>query len=104
MICISNKELDLFNIPERIIFTNNGAYDLEQKEIFGYYTWVGYQHKSMRSERKMAELIEKFARTEVVDAFANTFNLPINQVHVEDHINTTDMFRIWVECDEDKFS
>ena len=87
------NDLDV-RLPDRIVLTDNGAYDLEKCGIEGYYVWVGYEHDS-RNNSKMLRLVEEAARDIVAPALANYSK--VNDVHIEDRTSTTDMFRLWVE-------
>ena len=79
------------NLPPRIVSTDNGAYDLEQKGLSGRYTWIGYQHKSMRTEQGMRQAVED-AANEIARRMKDEFG---GDVKVEDKWKTTDMYRVY---------
>lgn len=87
------NDLDI-RLPDRIVLTDNGAYDLEKRGIKGYYVWVGFEH-DLRNNSKMLRVVEDAARNIVAPALANYCK--VNDVHIEDRTSTTDMFRLWVE-------
>ena len=94
MILITNKELDI-NVPDQLVFTDNGAYDLEKENITGYYTWIGFEHSSNgATNTRLAKTLEKYVYDEVVPTFERLFGT--KQVVVDDKRSTTDMFRVWV--------
>ena len=101
MILLSEKELDII-VPENIVFTDNGAYDLEKAGISGYYTWIGYEHTSNGSSNmKSSKQLEKYVYNEVVPIFEDIFN---SKVVVDDKRDTTDMFRIWASTVKKKYN
>ena len=79
------------NLPPRIVSTDNGAYDLEQKGLSGRYTWIGYQHKLMRTEQGMRQAVED-AANEIARRMKDEFG---GDVKVEDKWKTTDMYRVY---------
>ena len=96
MVLIDNKELDV-NVPERIIFTDNGAYDLEKEGITGYYTWVGYEFDEKgHSDTKLERELEKYVYDVIKPAFKGKFGISDSKVMIEDRRATSAMFRVWV--------
>lgn len=80
------------NLPDRVVSTDNGAYDLEQKGLSGYYVWIGYKHNAKGStEPKMKKIVEDTAR-DVAHRMEAEFG---GKVVVEDKWNTTDMYRVY---------
>lgn len=100
MILIESKELDV-RIPDKIIFTDNGAYDLEREGITGYYTWIGYEHSASGAPSKALEkVLEKYVYEEVVPAFKNLFGVGENMIIVDNKLDSSDMFRVWISIYE----
>lgn len=101
MILLNEKDLRIA-LPPRIILTDNGAADLEKQGKVGYYTWVGYEHlgKNYRSDPKMSRLVEETARNIIAPAFAEICIEPIENVVIEDFIDSVDMFRVWVSSNK----
>ena len=94
-ICVSGeKDLkDSVKLPDRVVLTNNGAYDLEQKKMSGWYVWVGYEHKSWKSEPTMQSILARTAE-EVGRWMSKKY---VGKYNVDNFWKTLDMFRVWVE-------
>ena len=95
---VTDKDLGV-DLPDRIILTDNGAYDLEQQGINGVYTWVGYRHKGSKSESRMVKEVKNVARDIVAPALADYVSLPEKDAHIDDFTDTLDMVRVWIECE-----
>lgn len=96
-IAYSLREED-FTDNEKIVFTDNGAYDLEKKGINGVYLWVGYEHKGGRSNRKLGEEACNVAYKvgEYLDKKYNGLS------RVDNFISSSDMCRVWIETNGNK--
>lgn len=96
---VSLNPLDLkVELPEDIILTWNGAADLENKGISGYFTWVGYKHKGRGQSRKtMLRRVEDSVYDLILPAFAKYCNVDEDDINVDDFSNSVDMYRVWVE-------
>lgn len=91
-------------LPDRIVLTDNGAYDLEKQGIDGFYTWVGYRHNGSRSEAKMAREVKNTAYNIVVPALVeycqhHGVEVYEDDVIMDDYIDKLDMFRVWVDSE-----
>ena len=92
-------------VPDRITITDNGAYDLEKQGINGYYTWVGYRHHGSRSEARMAREVKNVAYNIIIPAlvdFCQSKGIEVyeDDIVLDDYIDSSDMFRVWVDIDE----
>ena len=85
------------------VFTNNGFYDLEKRGLSGYGVWVGYRHgRTGASLVSKAKKLKSFVYGSVVDAiedYLESIGVP-GTVVVEDKIDTTDMYRIYIVTEE----
>lgn len=95
MRCVKQQQLNV-SLPDRITLTDNGAYDLEKKGIDGCYVWVGYEHKGSRSEAKMAKVVKDAAYDIVAPALAKLCGKSVDDVKIENHIDSSDMYRVWI--------
>lgn len=93
MKCVSN-DLDpmQFTSNSKIVFIDNGAYDLEKQGVSGVYLWVGYEHdKTGRSNPKLnAESIS--VANKVGTYFKKIYG---RDYTVDDFTSSTDMVRVW---------
>lgn len=94
-ICVSSdKDLkDSVKLPDRVVLTNGGAFDLEQKGKSGWYVWVGYEHKGWKSEPTMQSVVARTAE-EVGRWLSKTY---AGKYNVDNFWKTQDMFRVWIE-------
>ena len=69
------------DLPDRIILTDNGAFDLESQGMNGVYTWVGYKHKGSKSEQQMARAVEDAAYDIIAPALAEYASMPEDSVY-----------------------
>ena len=82
-------------LPDRVIISACGAYDLEKKGMSGYYTWIGYQHKGWASENKMIPIIRDVA-DQIAKYLSNKYN---GKAIVQDYIKSFDMYRVYIETE-----
>lgn len=85
------------------VLTDNGAYDLEKQGKNVIYTWVGKQHKGLRSLTskqigKLYDFIDKY----VLPEFAKYCKTEKTSIHIDDFTNSTDMYRLWFEVSPTK--
>lgn len=94
-ICVSGeKDLkDSVKLPDRVVITGGGTFDLEQKGKSGWYVWVGYEHKGWKSEPTMQSILARTAE-EVGRWLSKTYG---GKYNVDNFWKTQDMFRVWVE-------
>jgi len=96
MKCLYADDLGI-QTPDRIILTDNGAYDLQKQGIEGYYVWIGYRHGRGVSASKMDYQVRVFKNTVVIPALMEKLGVPKERIHSEDLTKTTDMYRVYVE-------
>ena len=96
---ISKFDIELPVEPCKVVLVNQGAYDLEQKGKSGHFTWVTYVHpgKYGKSQKKMNPIIEDVAN-QIADMYKEKYG---KEAIVEDHIDSLDMFRVYVEDDKE---
>lgn len=76
-----------------LVLTDNGAYDLEKQGLKGHYVWVGYLHSiTGKPNHRMDKYVEE-AAYKIADLYRKAYG---KEATVEDKMNTTDMFRIWI--------
>lgn len=85
------------------VLTDNGAYDLTKQGKNVIYTWVGKQHKGLRSLTskqigKLYDFIDKY----VLPEFAKYCKTEKTSIHIDDFTNSTDMYRLWFEVSPTK--
>ena len=96
--CISSDQdlKERVELPDRVVLTDNGAFDLEQKGMSGFYVWLGYQHdESGSSEISMKSVLQRTAY-EVGKWMQGKYNTKYN---IEDKWKDFEMFRVYVEKD-----
>ena len=80
-------------LPERVVLTDNGCYDLAKQGKSGYYAWIGYKHdESGRSEAKMNNVIRKTAQ-DIAKYWKEQYG---KEAVVEDFIHSVDMYRVHI--------
>lgn len=96
---ISKFDIELPVEPCKVVLVNQGAYDLEQKGKSGHFTWVTYVHpgKYGKSQKKMDPIIEDVAN-QIADMYKEKYG---KEAIVEDHIDSLDMFRVYIEDDKE---
>lgn len=80
-------------LPERVVLFDNGAYDLEQNGKSGFYTWVGYNHRGVRSEPRMNQLVANIAH-EIAELWSSKYEA---MAVVQDYIRSLDAYRVYIQ-------
>lgn len=91
---ISNRVKN--DLPNIIVFFDNGAHDLQKQGYDGYYLWVGYKHKGSRSENKKEELLRK-AISKIYDDFElylKDKGIINPRIIIQDFLKTSDAYRL----------
>ena len=96
--------LDKSNESEKVITTNNGFYDLEQKGYSGYGTWLGYEHGKWSSNKKMNSYIRSIIPVvkKVMIKALNNKNFTESDIVVDDFIYESDMIRLYIIDEKSK--
>lgn len=92
MILIKDLAEDI-KLPERVVLFDNGAYDLEMNGKSGLYTWVGYNHKGLRSEPRMNQIVGNVAY-EIAELWSSKYAA---KAVVQDYIRSVDAYRVYIE-------
>lgn len=93
-VCVSSDEdlKERVELPDRVVLVNNGAFDLEQKGLSGFYVWVGYRHDdSGSSEISMKSVLQKTTHSvgKWLQEYAGT------KYEVDDFWKDLEMYRVW---------
>lgn len=93
-VCVSSDEdlKERVELPDRVVLVNNGAFDLEQKGLSGFYVWIGYKHNdSGSSEISMKSVLQKTTHSvgKWLQEYAGT------KYEVDDFWKDLEMYRVW---------
>lgn len=102
-----HKELDnkFGQENEPFTYTSNGVYDLKKNGKKGYATWVGFEHAVRGRQPVDKNKMRNFISNTAVDQFLSVVNeksgkkYTSKDVKIEDHWDSTDMYRLYIEVD-----
>lgn len=102
MTCVSEQFAKFLgdDLPEGLVLTDNGFYDLEQKNVSGVGIWIGFQHSTSARDRKLRQVMKTFVYREgyrLFKEFIRKNNLGSDDVIINDFVNSTDMFRLYTQ-------
>ena len=84
-------------LPDRVVCVNNGAFDLEQKGLSGFYVWLGYRHDDSGSvESSMKSVLQRTAHT--IGKWLQGQNGI--KYEIDDYWKEFEMFRVWAGREE----
>lgn len=102
-----HKELDnkFGQENEPFNYTSNGVDDLKKNGKKGYATWVGFEHAVRGRQPVDKNKMRNFISNTAVDQFLSVVNeksgkkYTSKDVKIEDHWDSTDMYRLYIEVD-----